>query len=77
METHEDNWPEMQLTPVGIVKSEIITPMLTAGDSGLALQERMEKIQEYHRKVQACVCELTIFPQWGRTPNGWRSCTEN
>ncbi len=70
METHEDNWPEMQLTPIGVVKSEITTPMLTAGDSGLALQERMDKIREYHRKVQACVCELTVFPQWGELLDG-------
>ncbi len=65
MKIDEYNWPEMQLTPIGVVNSEIKTPMLTADESGLALQERMEKIRDYHRKVQSCVCDLTVFPEWG------------
>jgi len=70
METHENGWPEMRLTPIGVVRSDIIIPMLTAGDAGLELQDRMEKIREYHRKVQACVCELTVFPQWEELLDG-------
>jgi hypothetical protein len=53
-----------QITPVGIVRSDIKNPMLMAGDSDLELQERMEKIREYHQKVKGCVCELVISPQW-------------
>lgn len=64
MEKIKNNWPEMQLTPVGVVRSEIKTPMLMAGNSDLELEERMEKIREYHQKVQNCTCELVISPQW-------------
>lgn len=70
MQPNENNWPEMQLTPIGMVKSDIKTPMLTAGTSDLELQDRMDQIREYHRKVQACVCELTIFPQWEELLDG-------
>jgi len=34
MKTHDNNWPEMQLTPIGVVRSEIKIPMLPADDSG-------------------------------------------
>jgi tRNA-Thr(GGU) m(6)t(6)A37 methyltransferase TsaA len=70
MQPNENNWPEMLLTPIGMVKSDIKTPMLTAGNSDLELQDRMEQIREYHRKVKACVCELTIFPQWEELLDG-------
>jgi tRNA (adenine37-N6)-methyltransferase len=70
MKIDEYNWPEMLLTPIGMVKSDIKTPMLTAGNSDLELQDRMEQIREYQRKVQACVCELTIFPQWEELLDG-------
>jgi hypothetical protein len=62
MENSKNNWPEMQITPVGLVRSEIKS--LMAGNSDLELEERMEKIREYHRKVKECVCELVISPQW-------------
>jgi tRNA-Thr(GGU) m(6)t(6)A37 methyltransferase TsaA len=64
MENSNSNWPEMQITPVGLVRSEIKTPMLMAGNSDLELEERMEKIREYHQKVKNCICELVISPQW-------------
>jgi tRNA (adenine37-N6)-methyltransferase len=64
MENSKNNWTEMQITPVGIVRSDIKNPMLMAGDSDLELQERMEKIRKYHQKVKNCVCELVISPQW-------------
>jgi tRNA (adenine37-N6)-methyltransferase len=64
MENSINKWPEMKITPVGLVRSEIITPMLMASDSGLEIEERMEKIREYHQKVNNCICELVISPQW-------------
>jgi tRNA (adenine37-N6)-methyltransferase len=51
MKNIKNNWLEMQITPVGLVRSEIKTPMLMVGNSDLKLEERMEKIREYHRKV--------------------------
>jgi tRNA (adenine37-N6)-methyltransferase len=64
MENSKNNRQEMQITPVGIVRSDIKNPMQMAGDSDLEPQGRMEKIREYNQKVKECVCELVISPQW-------------
>lgn len=64
METEATNEPILQLTPVGVVHSPIATPMLTADESGLTLDERMDRIKEYHRRVKETVCRLEIFPRW-------------
>ena len=55
---------QMQLTPVGEVRSEIKAPLLLAGKAGLKLQERNQKIKEYHEKVKNTLCEIVIYPQW-------------
>jgi tRNA-Thr(GGU) m(6)t(6)A37 methyltransferase TsaA len=64
METDPGNWPRMELRPVGLVRSEIKSPMLHAGEAGIELKERLEKARENHQKVMNAVCELIIFPQW-------------
>lgn len=61
---------DMRISPIGLVRSDIKTPMLMAGDSGLELRERMEKIREYHQKVRECVCELVIMPQLSELLDG-------
>ena len=61
---------QMVITPVGVVRSDIKTPMLSAGESGLALEERMDKIREYQRRVDETVCELVILPQWAELLDG-------
>jgi tRNA (adenine37-N6)-methyltransferase len=64
METDPEIFPPMELRPVGVVRSEIKTPMLHAGEAGIELKERLEKARENHEKVMNAVCELIIFPQW-------------
>jgi len=64
METDPGNWPRMDLRPVGVVRSEIKSPMLHAGEADIELKERMEKVREYHQKVIDSICELVIFPEW-------------
>jgi tRNA-Thr(GGU) m(6)t(6)A37 methyltransferase TsaA len=64
MESNPGNWPPMQLSPVGVVRSEIKTPMLHAGEADIELRERMEKTRERHQKVVNAISELIIFPQW-------------
>jgi len=64
METDPEIFPPMELRPVGVVRSEIKTPMLHAGEAGIELKERLEKARENHQKVMNAVCELIIFPQW-------------
>jgi len=56
--------PPMQLKPIGIVRSGIKAPMLTAGESDLSLTERMEKIKAYHQRVKEGISELIIDEQW-------------
>jgi tRNA-Thr(GGU) m(6)t(6)A37 methyltransferase TsaA len=69
-DNREKAFPEMTLQPIGIVRSTIKTPMLSAGESGLSLNARMEKIKTYHRQVEDCVCELVIDPQWAELLDG-------
>jgi tRNA (adenine37-N6)-methyltransferase len=64
MATDSENWPSMQLRPVGLVKSGIKAPMLEAGEADIELKERIDKIRAYHQKVQNAVCELVIFSEW-------------
>jgi tRNA (adenine37-N6)-methyltransferase len=64
METDPEICPPMELRPVGVVRSEIKTPMLHAGEAGIELKERLEKARENHEKVMNTFCELIIFPQW-------------
>ena len=70
MDTIQRKWPPMQLNPIGRVRSKIKTPMLLAGKSDIELQERMEKIREYHKRVENNVCELFIFSQWAELLDG-------
>jgi tRNA (adenine37-N6)-methyltransferase len=60
----------MQLTPVGVVRSEIKTPMMSADEADLTLTERMENVKAYHRRVGASICELVIDPQWEELLDG-------
>lgn len=64
MEANEQKWPEMGLTPVGKVCSDIKTPMLMAGESDVELQCRLEQVREYHLQEENASCDVLIFPQW-------------
>lgn len=64
MNENQHDLSEMHLTPVGEVHSEIKTPTLLAGESGIELQERSEKMREHHEKLKHIVCEIVIYPQW-------------
>ncbi|MBN1615409.1 MAG: tRNA (N6-threonylcarbamoyladenosine(37)-N6)-methyltransferase TrmO [Deltaproteobacteria bacterium] len=64
------SWPEMKLTPVGRVQSEIKIPVLLARDSGLELREQMEKLREDHKKMKHLVSELIIFPRYEELLDG-------
>ncbi len=70
MKTETTDALQMQLTPVGVVRSPITTPMLTAGESDLALNERMDRIKQYHREVKETLCRLEIFPEWEELLDG-------
>ena len=60
----------LHLTPVGEVHSPLKTPILQAGQEGIELQERLEKIREHHRQVKETVSELVVFDPWGELLDG-------
>jgi tRNA-Thr(GGU) m(6)t(6)A37 methyltransferase TsaA len=70
MENEIKNGSPLQLHAVGVVRSDIKTPMLAAGESDLSLTERMDKIKAYHDQVKDCICELVIDPQWEELLDG-------
>ena len=63
MEEIKKSWPKMELTPVGLVHSDIKTPVLRAKDSDLELQEQMDKLRENHQIQRHLISEIIIFPQ--------------
>lgn len=70
MQTNRNQTQQMQLNPVGVVRSDIKTPMLSADESDLSLDARMDKIKAYHRQVQDTVLQLVIHPQWAELLDG-------
>jgi tRNA-Thr(GGU) m(6)t(6)A37 methyltransferase TsaA len=53
---------QLTLRPVGIVRSDIKTPMLAASDDGIELCQRMAAIREYHRRIKDVICDLVVAP---------------
>jgi tRNA-Thr(GGU) m(6)t(6)A37 methyltransferase TsaA len=70
MNAAEIDWPLMRLTPVGVVRSEIKTPMLEACASDIELKKKREEIRAHHEKVTTSVSQLEIFPQWEELLDG-------
>lgn len=70
MQTNRNQPQPMQLNPVGVVRSDIKTPMLSAGESDLSLNQRMDQIKAYHRQVKDTVLQLVIYPQWAELLDG-------
>lgn len=70
MQNMKNTMAAMTLNPVGVVRSDIKTPMLSADEEGLSLEDRMENIKAYHRQVKETVCELVIDPQWAELLDG-------
>lgn len=60
----------MQLSAIGVVRSDIKTPMLSADEADLSLAERMENLKAYHRQIKSASCELVIDPQWEELLDG-------
>ena len=70
MENKKNPTLSMQLTPVGVVRSEIKTPMISADQADLTPEQRMEKVKAYHRRVEDTVCELVIEARWAELLDG-------
>jgi tRNA-Thr(GGU) m(6)t(6)A37 methyltransferase TsaA len=70
MVAEKTDTPPMELVPIGIVRSDIKTPMLSADEADLSLTDRMENIKQYHRRVTETICQLIIDPQWAELLDG-------
>jgi tRNA-Thr(GGU) m(6)t(6)A37 methyltransferase TsaA len=70
MEDIKESWARIELTPVGLVHSEIKTPVLQAKDSGLELRKQMDEMRERQQEMKHLVSELVIFPQWEELLDG-------
>ena len=70
MEDIKESRGRIELTPVGLVHSDIKTPVLMAKDSDLELQEQMEKLRENHQMQRYLVSEIVIFPKWEELLDG-------
>ncbi|MEZ4527430.1 MAG: tRNA (N6-threonylcarbamoyladenosine(37)-N6)-methyltransferase TrmO [Desulfobacterales bacterium] len=64
MIANAQQWPEMILRPVGFVRNEIKEPILRAGERGLELKLRVEKMREYHKGIREMISELVIDPEY-------------
>jgi hypothetical protein len=67
MQDQPNNALTMSLSPIGVVRSPIKKPMLTAGESDLSLAERMDKIKAYHQG------STRPSANWSSRPSG-RNC---
>lgn len=70
MSDTKQTFMDMTLKPVGVVRSEIKAPMLSADEDDLSLTDRMENIKAYHRQVEKGICELIIDPEWEELLDG-------
>jgi tRNA-Thr(GGU) m(6)t(6)A37 methyltransferase TsaA len=70
MQTNPTQSEALLLKPIGVVRSTIKTPMLSADEHDLSADARMENIRAYHRQVKASVCQLVIDSQWAQLLDG-------
>ena len=61
---------EIALSPVGVVKSTIKTPVLRSSESGLELADKMETMRAHHRDVHEGVSELVIRSEFEELLDG-------
>ncbi len=59
-----ENWPEMNLVPVGIVQSPIKTPSLAATKDNIRLTPSLEELKKQHKKIAETLSEIRIFEKW-------------
>ena len=70
MQNQQSQPESMTLNAIGVVRSAIETPMLSADEADLSLADRMDNIKAYHRRVENTVCQLVIDPQWAELLDG-------
>lgn len=61
MNQKQYNWPEMNLTPVGVFLSLLKTLTLRATKDNLKLKPLMEELKNQHKKIENTLSEILIF----------------
>jgi tRNA-Thr(GGU) m(6)t(6)A37 methyltransferase TsaA len=59
-----ENRPEMNLVPVGMVHSPIKTPSLTATKDNIRLKPSLKELKKQHKKIAETLSEIRIFEKW-------------
>ena len=64
MNTKLPPWPEMNITPVGIVHSPIKIPNLTTTKDNLRLKPPLAEFKKQHEEIKQTLSELLIFEKF-------------
>ena len=58
------NITPMMITPVGIVKSTILTPSLKGDDSNITATEKKEEMKRQHKQIKDGISEIIIYDKF-------------
>lgn len=58
------NWPEMNLVPVGIVKSDLKTPTMRSTDDNLENNHSAESFKKKQAEIENALSEIQVFQPW-------------
>ena len=58
------DWPDMHLTPVGVVQSALTTPSLGTTKDNLKLEPSAETFKKQHEAIKTSLSEILIFEPW-------------
>ncbi|MFH2092109.1 MAG: tRNA (N6-threonylcarbamoyladenosine(37)-N6)-methyltransferase TrmO [Pseudomonadota bacterium] len=70
MENQQYHWPEMNLVPVGIVKSPIKTPNLRTTKDNIKLTPSLDELKKQHTEIAQTLSEIQVFEKWEPLLNG-------
>ncbi|GAB6145638.1 tRNA (N6-threonylcarbamoyladenosine(37)-N6)-methyltransferase TrmO [Desulfocicer niacini] len=70
MHQEQYNWPEMNLKPVGFVKSPLKTPSLGATKDNLTLKASMEELKKQQKEIETTLSDILIFEPWHQLLKG-------
>lgn len=64
MEQTHYNWPDMHLTPIGVVQSRLKTPSLGTTRDNLKRESSAETFKKQHAAIQETLSQIHVFASW-------------